>query len=100
MKKLKYDASGLLIELIKHNISHKDTAAIGELMIALQSNIAVLKDTDLNEYIPFMHKSSIKRLINRIDGKILRVIQQDKDLRLRVIEWTIDWAQFVYEIKT
>lgn len=100
MKKLKYNASELLIELIKHNISHKDTAAIGELMIALQSNIAVLKDAELNEYIPFMHKSSIKRLINRIDGKILRVIQHDKDLRVRVIEWKIDWAQFVYEVNT
>lgn len=98
MKKLKYDASELLTELIKHNISHKDTVAIGELMIALQSNIAVLKDVELNQYIPFMHKSSIKRLINRIDGKILRVIQHDKDLRVRVIEWKIDWANFVYEV--
>lgn len=98
MKKLKYDASELLTELIKYNISHKDTVAIGELMIALQSNIAVLKDVDLNQCIPFMHKSSIKRLINRLDGKILRVIQHDKDLRVRVIEWKIDWAQFVYEV--
>ena len=98
MKKFRYDASELLTELIKHNISHKDTAAIGELMIALQSNIAVLKDVELNQYIPFMHKSSIKRLINRIDGKILRVIQHDKDLRVRVIEWKIDWANFVYEV--
>jgi len=98
MKKLKYDACELRLELEKHRILYKDLAAVGSLMIFLQSDKGVFKNANFPQALPFMKKGAIERLLIKLDGKILEIVEDDEDRRLRVIKWTIDWAKFVYEV--
>ena len=98
MKKLKYDACELRLELEKHKIIHKYVAAVGTLMIFLQSDKSVFKNSDFPQALPFMKQGAIERLLIKLDGKILQIVQDDEDRRLRVIKWTINWAKFVYEV--
>ncbi len=99
MKKLKYDACDLHSELENHKVFHKDLVAVGSIMIFLQSDKGVFKDSDFSKALPFMKKTAVKRLLNRLDGKILQIIQSNEDSRIRVIKWSIDWSQFVYEVE-
>lgn len=99
MKKLTYDGSKLTQELINRKASYKDTAAVGELIVFLQSDQGILKDSDFEHALPFIKTTSIKRLLDRLHGKILNIKQYEGDLRVRVIEWIIDWMEFVYEVE-
>lgn len=98
MKILKYDAIELSKCLIKHKVCFKDTVPVGCLMIFLKTEQGVFKDIHFKTAIPFMTRSSVQRLLNRLDGKIIKIEKDEKDTRVRVIHWLINWSEFVYEV--
>jgi hypothetical protein len=97
MSKINYNPKKLLNILTAHEVSYKDLAGVGELLVFMQSESGIVRDSDLEICWEFMSRSTRYALLKRLTNRVLQIEQCDHDQRVRVIIWIIEWADCLQE---